>query len=148
MRADVWDLPDPFCIELTVTAEHIDGFGHVSNVHYIQWLTNCAWAHSAAVDLPESVCVEMQRGMAVRGMRVQMLASAYEGDHLLVANWLVDADARLRATRQFQIVNAANGVTLIRAHIDYVCVNLASGRPARMPAEFAKRYAAGYRHRV
>ena len=137
---DLWDQPRPFTIDVVVKPEHIDSFGHVSNVEYIQWLTDCAWAHSAAVGLPEATCVALQRGMAVRDMQVQMLASAYEGETLIVGNWLVEADGRLRATRRFQIVNPATGTTLIRAEVQYVCVNLSNGRPTRMPPEFVERY--------
>lgn len=139
-----WDLPDPFTIEVTALPEHIDAYDHVSNVVYIQWLTDCAWAHSAAVGLPESLCVEMQRGMAVRGIHIDMLASAYVGDKLLVANWVVSNDKKLRATRQYQILNPETGITLVRGHIDFVCVNLSTGRPARMPPEFLERYQLDY----
>ena len=136
----LWDLPDPFVLEVTALPEHIDSYDHVNNVVYIQWLTDCAWAHSAAVGLPESRCVEIQRGMAVRSIHVDMLASAYEGDELLVANWLISNDNKLRATRQYQILNPVTGITLLRGHIDFVCVNLSNGRPARMPPEFLGLY--------
>jgi len=35
-----------------------------------------------------------------------------------------------------------DGATLARARIDYVCINLDSGRAARMPALFARAYIA------
>ena len=47
---------------------------------------------------------------------------------------------RLRATRVYQIVNPANGMTLLRGHVDFVCVNRDSGRPTRMPGEFFEAY--------
>jgi len=33
-----------------------------------------------------------------------------------------------------------NGETLARARIDYVCINLDSGRAVRMPESFARAY--------
>lgn len=135
-----WDHDDVFCIPVVVTAQHIDAYGHVSNVVYIQWLTDCAWAHSAAVGLPETACVALGRGMAVRALHIDLLAAAYEGDELLVGDWVSSNDRRLRATRVFQILNAKTGVCLLRGHIDYVCINLSNGRPARMPAAFVERY--------
>ena len=78
--------------------------------------------------------------MAVRSIHVDMLASAYEGDELLVANWLISNDNKLRATRQYQILNPVTGITLLRGYIDFVCVNLSNGRPARMPPEFLGLY--------
>ena len=140
MTAIAWDFPDPFSIEVVVQQELIDGFGHVSNVHFIQWLTDCAWAHSAAVGLPQAACVEMQRGMAIREIHVELLASAYAGDRLLVGNWIASVERKLRATRRYQIVNAASGQTLLRGYLQFVCMNLANGRPVRMPPEFLERY--------
>jgi len=135
-----WDHPNVFQIPVVVTAQHIDSYGHVNNVVYIQWLTDCAWAHSAAVGLPEKACVAMGRGMAVRSLHIDLLAAAYEGDELLVGDWVSSNDRRLRATRVFQILNPSTGACLLRGHIDYVCINLENGRPARMPAEFVERY--------
>ncbi|MGH8266170.1 MAG: acyl-CoA thioesterase, partial [Steroidobacteraceae bacterium] len=55
--------------------------------------------------------------------------------------WIVSADGRLRAQRRFQARRAADGETLARARIDYVCINLDSGRAARMPDIFSRSYA-------
>ena len=46
---------------------------------YLRWLTECAWAHSAAVGMSEARCVELRRGMAVRSIQLELLAAAYEG---------------------------------------------------------------------
>ena len=135
-----WDRTKPFIIDVTVSPEHVDGYGHVSNYHFIQGLTDCAFAHSAAVGLSEQTCRELQRGMAVRDMRVELLGSAYAGDRLKVANWISRADAKLRATRQFQIINIDTGQTLLRAELDFICTNLKTGRPVKMPSLFAQRY--------
>jgi acyl-CoA thioester hydrolase len=54
----------------------------------------------------------------------------------------VRADGRLRAQRRFQIIRAPDGTTLARACVDYVCINLDSGRAARMPEAFARAYVA------
>ena len=51
-------------------------------------------------------------------------------------------EGKLRVTRKFQIVADHSGQTLVRATVNYVCLILSSGRPARMPAEFLQKYAA------
>jgi acyl-CoA thioester hydrolase len=135
-----WDHKDVFYVPVVVTAAQIDSYGHVNNAVYLQWLTECAWAHSAAVGLPESTCVAMGRGMAVRSIHLDLLAAGYVGDELLVGDWLSSNDKRLRATRVFQILNSNTGACLLRGHVDYVCINLDNGRPARMPTEFVERY--------
>lgn len=138
-----WDHPQPFAIIIDVHAEDIDVYGHVNNAVYLRWLTECAWAHSAAVGVSEADCVALRRGMAVRAIHLDLLASAYQGEQLLVGNWVVKRD-RLRATRRYQIINPASGVTLLRGHIDFVCINLDSGRPVRMPPEFQQCYQLTY----
>jgi acyl-CoA thioester hydrolase len=137
-----WDLPDPFVIEVLASPDTIDSYGHVNNTVYIGWLEACAWAHSEAVGIPESRCLEIQRGMAVRNLNVDYLAACYEGDRILVADWLVANDGRLRATRRFQLINATRGQVAMRAEVLYVCMNLATGRPVRMPVEFLEAYQA------
>ncbi|HEY5645648.1 MAG TPA: thioesterase family protein [Pseudomonadales bacterium] len=135
-----WDLPKPFVIELTVPEAAIDSYGHVNNAVYLGWLERCAWAHSAAVGYPESRCIEMGRGMAVRKLNLEYLAACYRGDRILVANWLVANDGRLRATRRFQVINASRAEVSLRGEVLYVCMNLESGRPVRMPPEFLAAY--------
>ncbi len=136
-----WDYPDPFILEVVATLDDVDAYDHVNNVVYIKWLEACAWAHSAAVGLSESVCVEMARGMAVRAIHVEYLAAAHEGDKILVGNWIAANDGRLRVTRRYQLLNQKTGITVMRGHVDFVCLNLSSGRPARQPPEFVSGYA-------
>lgn len=135
-----WDLPDPFTIEVLAGPETIDSYGHVNNTVYIGWLEQCAWAHSEAVGFSEARCIEMKRGMAVRNLNVEYLAACYEGDRILVANWLVTNDGKLRATRRFQLINQTRGQIALRGEVLYVCMNLETGRPVRLPAEFVAAY--------
>jgi acyl-CoA thioester hydrolase len=138
-----WDLPEPFFIEVTVGGEAIDSYGHVNNTVYIGWLEQCAWAHSAAMGFSEEKCLEIERGMAVRKLSVEYLAACYEGDRILVGNWLVANDGRLRATRRFQLINETRAEVAMRGEVLYVCMNLATGRPVRMPPEFLVAYQPG-----
>ena len=136
-----WDRTKPFTIDMIVGSRHIDGYGHVSNHFYITWMTDCMFAHSADVGLSEEICVEMNRGMAVKEVKVNLQASAYEGDHLIIGNWIIASDSKLRASRQFQVINSGTGSTLVRAKMEFVCTNLETGRPVKMPKIFAKKYA-------
>ena len=137
---ELWDYPEPFFIEMTATKADLDSYEHVNNVVYIRWLESCAWAHSAAVGLPEAQCVAMARGMAVRTINVDYLVACYEGDRLLIGNWISANDGKLRVTRRYQILNPVSGVTVLRGHVDFVCMNLERGRPVKMPAEFLEAY--------
>jgi len=135
-----WDRTNPFTIDAIVRSDRIDGYGHVSNHFYIAWMTDCMFAHSAAVGLTDEICEDMKRGMAVREMRVDFLGSAYEGDKLVIGNWITSSDGKLRASRQFQILDSVSGDTLVRAQMDFVCTNLENGKPVKMPKIFIERY--------
>jgi acyl-CoA thioester hydrolase len=45
-------------------------------------------------------------------------------------------------SRRFQVRRVADGSTLARAMTEYVCINLDSGRAARMPEVFSRSYVA------
>lgn len=138
----VWDLATPFIIDLTVTADDIDGLGHANNAVYVTWLERSAWRHSQQLGLDLSEYRRLDRAMAVIRHEIDYLASAYENDELQLATWIVDWDKRLKMTRRFQLRRAADGMTLLRAQTTFVCIELSSGRPKRMPDEFIEGYGA------
>lgn len=140
-----WDRDDPFVLEVVVTADQIDALGHTNNVHYLGWLQDCAWAHSEARGVDEALMVELDRAMAVHETRMTYLGATFTGDRLLVGDWITASDGRLRAQRSFQIIREADRTTVLRAVIDYVCIAIGSGRPARMPEPFVHGYASDIR---
>jgi acyl-CoA thioester hydrolase len=137
-----FDFPAPHLVELTVRPEDIDAYGHVNNAGYLTWLDRAAWSHSAALGVALEQCVALRRGMAAQNIEIDYLRAALSGEVVQAATWIVSADGRLRAQRHFQVRHKADGGTLARARIDYVCINLESGRAARMPALFARAYVA------
>jgi len=84
--------------------------------------------------------VAMRRGMAAHRTEIDYLKAALLGDRVLVGTWIVNTDSKLRVERRFQIRRATDGETLSRARIDYVCINLDSGRAVRMPDSFRNAY--------
>jgi acyl-CoA thioester hydrolase len=137
-----FDLPAPHVVELAVQPEDIDAYAHVNNAVYLTWLDRVAWSHSAALGVTLEQCLALRRGMAAQHIEIDYLRAALAGDRLQVATWIVGTDRRLRVQRHFQIRRVADSATLARARIDYVCINLDSGRAARMPELFACAYVA------
>jgi acyl-CoA thioester hydrolase len=132
--------PAAHVIELAVRPQDIDEYQHVNNAVYLTWLDRAAWSHSAALGVPLAQCLALRRGMAAQRIEIDYLRAALAGERVLIATWIVSADGRLRAERRFQVRRAAGGATLARARIDYVCINLDSGRAVRMPESFARAY--------
>jgi len=133
-----WDLPSPFIQRRVAVRDEIDGYGHVNNAVYVEWLDACAWAHSTARGIPPELCNTLNRGMVVWRTQINYLRAAMEGDELEVATWPVHNDNKLRIVRRFQIRRASDGETLLRALLHYVCIDLQTGRPKRMPEEFTR----------
>lgn len=135
-----WQLPDPFVIDIEVKPEDIDGLRHANNAVYVSWLERCAWRHSQSLGLDLAEYRRLDRAMAVVRHEIDYLAAAYEGDQLQLGTWIVESDQRLRMTRHFQLMRPSDASTLLRAQTTFVCIELSSGRPKRMPAEFIEGY--------
>ncbi len=135
-----WDFGGPHVVTVDVLAADIDAYEHVNNSVYLSWLDRAAWSHSAALGLALDQCVTLRRGMAAHRTEIDYLRAALLGDSVLVGTWIVGTDTKLRVERRFQVRRAADGETLARARIDYVCINLDSGRAARMPESFQRTY--------
>lgn len=135
-----WDLANPFVIDIEVVDEDIDGLGHANNAVYVSWLERCAWRHSQYLGLDLAEYRRLDRAMAVLRHEIDYLASAYAGQALQMATWIVESDQRLKMDRRFQLLRPEDGTTLLRAKTTFVCIELSSGKPKRMPAEFVEGY--------
>jgi len=141
MPDPTYDLPCPFVQDRIVQSHEIDEYQHVNNTHYVRWLDDAAWGHSAALGLPVDACVGLDRGMAVVRTVIVYLRPGLLGESLQVATWLLPGVSRVRVRRRFQVVRPADGQTLARAEVEYACIELSSGRPARWPRAFHDSYA-------
>lgn len=135
-----WDMPNPFVIDIKVVADDIDGLGHANNAVYVSWLERCAWRHSQSLGLDLAEYRRLDRAMAVLRHEIDYLAAAYEDQELQMATWIVESDQRLKMDRRFQLVRPEDGSTLLRARTTFVCIELSSGKPKRMPEEFVEGY--------
>ena len=135
-----YDLPTPYVVTLQVTPSEIDEYNHVNNTVYLVWLDRTAWVHSAALGMPLSRCLELDRGMAVVRSVITYLRPAVLGDTIHVATWLLPGNGKLRVARRFQVRRASDAATLVRAEIEYACIELSSGRPMRWPPAFHDCY--------
>jgi acyl-CoA thioester hydrolase len=138
--ASGWQLPAPHIVTLQVVSADIDAYNHVNNAVYLSWLDLAAWSHSAMLGVSLEECIRIRRGMAAHRTEIDYLRAALLGDRVAVATWIVSTDGRLRVERRFQIRRAPDGENLARARTEYVCINLDSGRAARMPESFTRSY--------
>lgn len=138
-----WDVPTPFTLAVTVTAEQQDAFGHTNNVVYLQWLEQVAWAHSAALGLGMADYQRLNAGCVARRHELDYLAPTFVGETLWLATWIHENDGRLAMWRRYQIIRERDAKTVLRGATQWVCVDMTSGRPKRQPPEFLAAYRNG-----
>ena len=135
-----WDLPSPFTIGVTVVAADIDGLQHTNNAVYVTWCERVAWAHSESLGLDLNRYRQLDRAMVLTRSEFDYLAASLLGDDIIVATWLTASDGKLSLERRFQVQRVSDNTTLLRSWMKFVCVDLSSGKPRRMPAEFLEAY--------
>lgn len=137
----LWDHADPFIHRVTVKPDYIDEFQHTNNVVYLTWMAKVAWEHSIALGYDFAAYQREGNGMVVRGHEMEYLAPSHEGETIALGTWITGNDGKLRLRRRFQMINESTGKTVLRGRSDFVCINIASGRPTRMPKGFVEAYA-------
>nr|WP_040521844.1 thioesterase family protein [Aliiglaciecola lipolytica] len=124
----------------SVTPEQIDHYNHVNNVAYVSQLERVSWSHSMSLGLTIEIYQQLDRGMAISKHEIEYHAAALLGDNLLCATWIIECDRRLKLSRKFQFIRESDGVTVLTARTDFVCIALSSGKPKRMPEPFRDIY--------
>lgn len=138
--AELWEVEPAYQLSVRVGEADIDGLGHCNNVSYLRWLEQAAWGHSIALGLDLEAYQRLDRAMVVRRHALEYLGAAYLHDEVAVGTWLSAHDGKLNLVREYQMIRVQDRQTLLRATTQFVCVQLSSGRPKRMPAEFAQGY--------
>jgi acyl-CoA thioester hydrolase len=136
----LWDHPNPHIMHTRVSDQDIDGLNHTNNAVYVQWCEQAAWSHSRALGLDLQRYRELDRAMAVTHCEYHYLQASREGEEIAVGTWIVEWDKKLSMTRHFQVIRVDDGVTLLRGDVRFVCIELSTGRPRRLPREFISGY--------
>jgi len=135
-----WDYPQPFILAVTPQAGDIDGLDHTNNAVYVRWCEQAGWGHSEGLGLSLDDYRRLDRAMAIRRGSYDYLLPTLAGEALTLATWLVGGDGKLSMERRFQLVRNSDGATVLRGRWELVCIEISSGRPRRMPAEFLDTY--------
>jgi acyl-CoA thioester hydrolase len=132
--------PDLFKMRLHVEWRDIDGAQHANNATYITYLENCSVQVAAAFGWPMSRMRAAGFGIIARRYRIEYLLPALQDEELELATWVSNV-RRATAVRNYTIHRVADGALLARAYGLWVWVDLDSGRPMRVPADFLADFA-------
>ena len=129
-----------FTLALRPQPEDIDGLNHTNNAVYVRWCERIGWAHSEALGLSLADYHRLDRAMAIRRAEYDYLLPTLLGEDLTLATWLTPGDGKLQMERCFELKRDGDGALIMRGRWDLVCIDIASGRPRRMPPEFMAAY--------
>lgn len=135
-----WDHPQPYTLELSPSADDIDGLDHTNNAVYVQWCEKAGWAHSEALGLSLADYRRLDRAMAIRRSEYDYLLPTAAGEALILGTWLYSTDGKINMERRFQLLRVSDGATVLRGRWQLVCIEISSGRARRMPQEFCDAY--------
>jgi acyl-CoA thioester hydrolase len=135
-----WDYPNPFTLPRVPEAADIDGLNHTNNAVYVRWCEQIGWAHSEQLGLNLEDYRRLDRAMAIRRGEYDYILPTFAGEDLTLATWLVAGDGKLSMERRFQLLRDSDGATVLRGRWDLVCIDIAAGKPRRMPPEFLDAY--------
>jgi acyl-CoA thioester hydrolase len=136
-----------FRMTFEVTAADIDPLGHASNISYVRWIQDVAVSHSAHLGLDLAAYGALGGVFVVRRHEVDYLRPALRGNLVEARTWLgsVMAAKCIRHTElwvESECSESATGLAPIpapsklvaRASTVWGFVDMASGRPTRIPA--------------
>src|SRR5437660_10672268 len=129
----------PYIHEVEVLPAGIDRLDHASNQVYLRWVLDAALAHSTALGLDEDAYFLRGQAWVVRRHELTYLKPALAGD-LLRVETRVASMAAASSVRRTRIVRPSDAAILFEAATDWVYVELARGRPVRIPLEVRSRF--------
>jgi acyl-CoA thioester hydrolase len=126
--------PRVFHLGLTVVDADIDDLGHASNIAFVRWIQRVAVAHSEAVGLGLETYRRLGGVFVVARHEIDYLRPALRGDVLQARTWISTVMAA-KVQRATELVRAADGEPVARALTSWGWVEMAGGRPRRIPQE-------------
>ena len=72
-------------------------------------------------------------GCVARKHELEYLAPTFAGEELWLGTWVHENDGKLSMWRAYQILRPKVGRTVLRGRTHWVCVDLKTGKPRRLP---------------
>ena len=119
----------------------LDELDHANNVSYVRWLEWITRKHNAAFGLDQDYLKANGTVFVVVDYQLRYLRACGLDDTLRIRTSVVEY-GHYSHDRAYQIVAERDGGLLFEGGGKWVCMNLASGRLARMPKEYQRRMAA------
>ena len=109
--------------------------GHVNNIEYVRKMQDAAEAHVNAVGWPMERLLGEGKSWVVRWHRIEYMRSCGIGEPVVICTWVRDY-RRIRSLRRYRFLRESDGTVLAEAETEWVFLDVATRRPARIPEAF------------
>ena len=138
------DAPPPpagvFTVRRRVAWEDIGPEGHVNNAVYVSYAEDSIVKAAADNGWPMPRISAEGLGIVSRRHQIEYRESAVLDDELEIATWISNVK-RSSAIRHYVITRLRDNTLLARLHTTWVGVDIATGRPIRIPENFLADFA-------
>ena len=124
-----------------VRTYEVDENGHVNNAVYLQWAEQLTSEHAEAVGFGREWSIARGGAWLVRRHEITYHQPARRGDDLELTVRVVGIGG-VRGRRHTEVRLASSAMLLAEVASEWVWVNIANGRPARVPAELLAAFRA------
>lgn len=128
-----------FTHRFVVSSADIDELGHAGNVSWVRWVGELAAAHSVSVGLGLEGYRKLGVLWVVRKHEIEYLGQAFEGEELRGVTW-IESLRGATSLRRTLIRRAGDDALLCRALTTWALIDIATGKPRRIPPELPTRY--------
>lgn len=118
------------------TEAEIDELGHVNNAAWVRWIQDVATAHWTARATPEQVAAYV---WVVTRHEIDYLRALGPGGRVTARTWVGDAPTGARFDRFIEFIGEG-GKPHVRSRTTWAMIDIASGRPARIPQAITERF--------
>jgi len=124
-----------FTLRKRVEWRDIDGAQHLNNAAYFNYFEDCAIQVAAHFGWPSSRTISAGLALVAHRHHIAYREPALLDDEIDITTWLFNVK-RSSAIRHYDLTRVQDGALLARAQTHWVAINLETGRPTRVSAEF------------
>lgn len=131
--------PGVFKLRRRVEWRDIDALQHLTNAAYLAYVEDCAVQLTATVGWPVARWMQVGIAFVARRNKIEYLLPARFDEEIEIATWLFDVRPAT-VTRHYAISRAHDGTLLAQVQTLWVMMDLATGRPKRIPPSFREDF--------
>ena len=132
-------MPAIFEFQHLVTADDIDGQGHVNNLCYLKWMQDAAVAHSRKQGWDSARHKETGGGWVARSHFIEYLQPCFEDDEIIVHTWVANFK-KITSLRKYKMVRTSDNAVVATAQTNWAYIGLEHRVPRRIPPEVRDAY--------